>query len=73
MYINPVCNATIFFTFLLHFHSTQHVSALYGHLQVSESVSTATLHLSALKLHTRNLRTSSPHCDLLVTITVKPS
>jgi hypothetical protein len=32
----------IIFTF--HFHLTQHVSALHGHLQVSESVETATLH-----------------------------
>jgi hypothetical protein len=38
MYINPVCNATNFYFFLLHLHSTQHVSALYGHLQVSEYV-----------------------------------
>jgi hypothetical protein len=40
----------IFFSF--HFHLTQHVSALHGHLQVSESVETATLHQCALKLYT---------------------
>jgi hypothetical protein len=49
MYINSVCNATNYYFF--HFHSTQHVSALYGYLQVSESVETATLHQCALKLH----------------------
>jgi hypothetical protein len=52
MYINPVYNATNYYFIFLHFHSTQHVLALYGHLQVSESVETATLHLCALKLHT---------------------
>jgi hypothetical protein len=31
MYINPVCNSTNYYFFLLHFHSTKHVSALYGH------------------------------------------
>jgi hypothetical protein len=46
---SPSVMQQIIFSF--HFHLTQHVSALYGHLQVSESVETATLHQCALKLH----------------------
>jgi hypothetical protein len=47
MYIKSVRNATNCYSFP-HFHLTQHVSALHGHLQVSESVETATLHQCAL-------------------------
>jgi hypothetical protein len=44
-----VMQQIIFFT--SHFHLTQHVSALYGHLQVSDTVETATLHQCELILH----------------------
>jgi hypothetical protein len=47
---SPSVMQQIIFSF--HFHLTQHVSALHGHLQVSESVKTATLHQCALKLQT---------------------
>jgi hypothetical protein len=47
---SPSVMQQIIFSF--HFHSTQHVSALCGHLQVFESVETAILHQCALKLHT---------------------
>jgi hypothetical protein len=43
MYIKSVRNAKNYYYFF-HFHLTQHVSALDGHLQVSEYVETATLH-----------------------------
>jgi hypothetical protein len=39
MYINSVCNATNYYYFFL-FTFTQHISALYGHLQVSDTVET---------------------------------
>jgi hypothetical protein len=42
----------IIIIFFFNFHLTQHVSALNGHLQVSETVETATMHQCALN-HTR--------------------